>query len=153
VPVLPNIKLYIPTRSVIGSIILLVGGFIGLMVWFKYVNFYNLHFYDHGPLVVLYNVFRVLVVCWLAWITYATGMAVLVAAVPARTLRQFSLAERAVFGFGAGFGLCQVLLLTLGFLNLLHGAGLPDREHFVIQAAVSCDGGPERVACAGAANP
>jgi len=53
------------------------GGYIALLVWFKYVDFYHTQFATRGMPVVAYNFFRVLFIFYLYWIVYGFGALVL----------------------------------------------------------------------------
>ena len=77
-------------------------------------------FSKSGPLIFLYNICRLLMIGFVAWIVYATGTFTLTALVPAKTMQEFWPGERAVLGFATGFGVWQVLMLVLGVLGFFY---------------------------------
>jgi hypothetical protein len=95
-------------------------GYIGVLLWFDGVDFYNRHFFETGPIVAADNLMRILFVAIFAWLIYApgAGVAAVITLPSGRTI--LSPAERAVLGFGIGIGLWHVVLLILGILGLYY---------------------------------
>ena len=94
--------------------------FIAVVLWFWYVDFYHRHFFDSGAIVLVDNLFRVVFVTILAWLIYAPGAGVAALLTTAKEYTRFSVAERAVLGFGVGVGLWSVVLFLLGLVSLYH---------------------------------
>jgi hypothetical protein len=109
-----------PARSRQWSIfwmMIYLGGYIGLLTWFKWVDVYHSQFATTGIVILIYNFFRVAFIFYLFWIVHAVGTSVLrlffdSARTDACTLD--SLAIR----FFTGVGVWHVAMLALGFLNL-----------------------------------
>jgi hypothetical protein len=139
-----------PAHSLVAVVygLVILGTFFGLVYWFGTVDFYHKHFFTPGPMVLAYNLFRIGFVLILAWLIYAPGHAVIAAVVPAGTLLEFSLAERFVFGFGAGVGLWHVLLLILGLAGLYHRSVLTIICGLVLAASLAHLGSTVRDATA-----
>ena len=57
--------------------ILLLGGFIGVVLWFDRVDFYNKHFFDTGTIVFADNAVRIVFVGIFSWLIYAPGACLL----------------------------------------------------------------------------
>jgi hypothetical protein len=99
--------------------LLYFGGYVALLIWFKYVDIYHTHFSDAGSLVLLRNLFRVLFIFYLFWIVQTVG---------AILLRILGVADANVLGtrdylaltFFAGTGPWHVVLLAVGYANLLN---------------------------------
>ena len=100
-------------RTVLGFVAF-VGGYLLLIVWFKAVDVYHLHFATAGPLVVAYNAFRVLFAFYLFWIVYGAG-AVVSRAVAGPTWRGLGILDRLALGSFAGAGVWHIVLLILGY--------------------------------------
>ena len=100
-------------RTVLGFVAF-VGGYLLLIVWFKAVDVYHLHFATAGPLVVAYNAFRVLFAFYLFWIVYGAG-AVVSRAVAGSTWRGLGILDRLALGSFAGAGVWHIVLLILGY--------------------------------------
>src|ERR1700729_1187725 len=100
----------------------LLGGFVGVVLWFDGVDFYHQHFFDTGAIAAANNAVRIVFVGILSWLIYAPGAAVvaLVTAPPERAA--LFPAERAVLGFGIGVGIWHVAMLILGVLGLYYQA-------------------------------
>ncbi len=96
----------------------LLGGFIGMVLWFGWVDFYNKHFFDTGAIVFAYNMVRIVFVGILSWLIYAPGAAVVALVTVPGERAALSPAERAVLGFGIGVGIWHVAMLILGGLGL-----------------------------------
>ena len=108
------------TKADMLAVAVLLGGFIGVVLWFDKVDFYNKHFFDTGAIVFADNVVRVVFVGIFSWLIYAPGAAV-VALVTAPGERDALFpAERAVLGFGIGVGIWHVVMLILGVLGLYY---------------------------------
>jgi hypothetical protein len=96
------------------------GVFIGILLWFYGTEFYIRHFFDRGPLVVVDNVERLLLVGILSWLIYVPGAAVATRIMPASAKAALTPAERGVLGFGIGVGIWHVVMLILGILGLYY---------------------------------
>ena len=112
----------IPT-SLSGDLLLtvvLICGFFSVVLWFASVDYYHLHFFETGPMVVADNLLRVLFTAIFSWLIYAPG-AGLAAMVTAPSERApLSATERAVLGFGIGIGIWHVVMLIAGLLGLYY---------------------------------
>ncbi len=108
------------SRSELLCIGALLGGFIGVVLWFRFVDFYHRFFFQSGAIVLADNLVRVVFVAILAWLIYApgAGIAALLLAPGERTA--LTPAERSVLGFGIGVGIWHVVLLILGVLGLYY---------------------------------
>ncbi len=133
---------------------LLIGAFIGVVLWFDEVDFYHRHFFEPGALVVVDNLVRVVFVCIFSWLIYAPGAGVAALVMSARAQSALTPAERAVLGFGIGIGIWHVAMLILGELNLYYRpvmAGLclvivvASSGHFGAVAVAGCSALAERV--------
>lgn len=71
--------------------LLYFGGYVALLIWFKYVDIYHTHFSDAGSLVLLRNLFRVLFIFYLFWVVQTVG---------AILLRILGVADANVLGTG-----------------------------------------------------
>ncbi|MFA4987575.1 MAG: hypothetical protein WC712_13415 [Candidatus Brocadiia bacterium] len=110
-----------PSRSsVILSAVVLLAGFLGLAVWFGVIDVYHQHFFDAGPIVLAYNLSRVIFIGFFAWIIAASGFMLIAILAPVDGWCELPLAERLVLGFGAGTGLWQIAMLILGMLGLYY---------------------------------
>ena len=104
------------------AVAVLLGGFIGVVLWFDRVDFYNKHFFDTGAIVFADNVVRIVFVGIFSWLIYAPGAAVVaLVTAPGERAALFP-AERAVLGFGIGVGIWHVAMLILGVLDLYYQA-------------------------------
>ena len=104
------------------AIAALLGGFIGVVLWFDRVDFYNKHFFDTGAIVFADNIVRIVFVGILSWLIYAPGAAVVALVTAPGDRAALFPAERAVLGFGIGVGIWHVAMLILGVLNLYYQA-------------------------------
>jgi hypothetical protein len=110
------------TRAEMLAVAVLLGGFIGVVLWFDRVDFYNRHFFDTGAIVFADNVVRIVFVGIFSWLIYASGAAVVaLVTTPGERAALFP-AERAVLGFGIGVGIWHVAMLILGVLGLYYQA-------------------------------
>ena len=100
----------------------LIGGFIGVVLWFDRVDFYHRHFFDTGAIVAADNVVRIVFVGIFSWLIYAPGAAVAALVTTPAERAALSPAERAVLGFGIGVGIWHVVMLILGVLDLYYRA-------------------------------
>jgi len=100
----------------------LIGGFIGVVLWFDRVDFYNKHFFDTGAIVLADNIVRIVFVGFFSWLIYAPGAAVAALVTTPDQRRALSPAERAVLGFGIGVGVWHIAMLILGVLGWYYQA-------------------------------
>ena len=100
----------------------LLGGFIGVVLWFARVDFYHRNFFDTGAIVAANNAVRIIFVGFFSWLIYAPGAAVVVLITSPDERAALSPAERAVLGFGIGVGIWHVVMLILGVLGLYYQA-------------------------------
>jgi hypothetical protein len=108
------------TKAQLLAVAVLLGGFIGVVLWFDRVDFYNKHFFDTGAIVFADNVVRIVFVGIFSWLIYAPGAAVVaLVTAPGERAALFP-AERAVLGFGIGVGIWHVAMLILGVLGLYY---------------------------------
>jgi hypothetical protein len=108
------------TRADVLAIAMLLGGFIGVVLWFDRVDFYNKHFFDTGAIVFTNNVVRIVFVGIFSWLIYAPGAAVVVLVTTPEQRAALFPTEHAVLGFGIGVGIWHVAMLILGVLNLYY---------------------------------
>ena len=108
------------TRAEIFAAAVLLVGFIGVVLWFDRVDFYNKHFFDTGAIVFSDNIVRIIFVGILSWLIYAPGAAVVALVTTPDEQATLFPAERAVLGFGIGVGIWHVAMLILGVLNLYY---------------------------------
>lgn len=108
------------TRVDMLGVAALIGGFIGVVAWFDWVDFYNKHFFDAGAIVFADNVVRIIFLGIFCWLIYAPGAAVLTRIMPPRERAALSAAEHAVLSFGIGAGIWYVVMLILGVLDLYY---------------------------------
>src|SRR5580692_12228375 len=54
----------------------LVGGFVGVVLWFDGVDFYHRHFFDTGAIAAANNAMRIVFVGIFSWLIYAPGAGV-----------------------------------------------------------------------------
>jgi hypothetical protein len=94
-----------------------VAGYIALLAWFKWVDVYHAHFATAGPLVAVYNLFRVLFIFYLFWMVHAVG-ALALHALNRASDNGIGRLENLALGFFMGAGLWHVVLLALGYLSL-----------------------------------
>lgn len=102
------------------TIVLFVGGYVGVLAWFHAINFYHTNFFHAGWLVVSYNLCRILFAAYITWIVYVTGNAFITMFVSHAVRQRMTLTERVLLGFGAGLGCWHVLMLILGQYNLYY---------------------------------
>ena len=135
------------SRAEMLAVAALLGGFIGMVLWFGWVDFYNKHFFDTGAIVFAYNMVRIVFVGILSWLIYAPGAAVVALVTVPGERAALSPAERAVLGFGIGVGIWHVAMLILGVLGLYYRsvlAGLclvvliASSRHFAHVAVAGC---------------
>src|SRR5579864_5999009 len=98
----------------------LLGGFIGVVLWFDAIDLYHRHFFDAGAIVAVNNAVRIVFVGIFSWLIYAAGAGVAALIMPPGQRAALSPAERAVLGFG--IGVWHVAMLILGVLGLYHQA-------------------------------
>ena len=108
------------SRAEVFAVAALLGGFIGVVLWFDRVDFYYKHFFDTGAIVLADNVVRIVFLGIFWWLIYAPGAAVLTLIMPPGERAALSAAERAVLGFGIGAGIWYVMMLILGVLDLYY---------------------------------
>jgi uncharacterized membrane protein len=108
------------TRADMLAIAALLGGFIGMVLWFDKVDFYHIHFFDTGAIVFADNMLRIVFVGILSWLIYAPGAAIAALVTTPYQRAALSPAERAVLGFGIGVGIWHVVMLILGILDLYY---------------------------------
>jgi len=108
------------TRADMLAIAALLGGFIGMVLWFDKVDFYHKHFFDTGAIVFADNLLRIVFVGILSWLIYAPGAAIVALVTTPDQRAALSPAERAVLGFGIGVGIWHVAMLILGILDLYY---------------------------------
>ena len=114
----------------------LLGGFIGVVLWFDRVDFYHKHFFDTGAIVFADNMVRTVFVGIFSWLIYAPGAAVAALVTTPAGRVALSPTERAVLGFGIGVGIWHVVMLILGVLDLYYRSVLAGLC-FVVLAASS----------------
>ncbi|HVA39573.1 MAG TPA: hypothetical protein VNF49_02840, partial [Candidatus Binataceae bacterium] len=85
-----------------------------LLVWFREVDFYDLHFFARGGAVTEYNVMRVAYIACVAWLVYASGVALLALAHGTTVVASLTGIERYTAGFLTGAGLWHLLLFVVG---------------------------------------
>jgi hypothetical protein len=110
------------TRTEMLAIAALLGGFIGVVLWFDWVDFYNKNFFDTGAIVFADNMVRIVFVGIFSWLIYAPGAAVVALVTAPSERATLSPAERAVLGFGIGVGIWHVAMLILGVLGWYYQA-------------------------------
>jgi hypothetical protein len=98
----------------------LIGGFIGVVLWFDGVDFYHRHFFDTGPIVAADNAARVIFVGIFSWLIYAPGAAIAALVMSTEERAALTPPERAVLGFGIGLGIWHVAMLIMGLLGLYY---------------------------------
>lgn len=96
----------------------LIGSFVGVVLWFAEVDFYHLHFFDTGAIVVADNLVRILFTALLFWLIYAPGAAIADVIMAPGERIGLTAAEYAVLGFGIGVGIWHVAMVILGVLDL-----------------------------------
>ena len=104
------------------AIAALLGGFIGVVLWFDWADFYHKHFFDIGAIVFADNVMRIVFVGIFSWLIYAPGSGVAALIMSPDQRAALSPAERAVLGVGIGVGIWHVAMLILGVLGLYYQA-------------------------------
>ena len=100
----------------------LLGGFVGVVLWFDGVDFYDRHYFDTGAIAVADNMMRIVFVGILSWLIYAPGAGIAACVTTPGERAVLSPAERAVLGFGIGVGIWHVAMLILGVLGLYYRA-------------------------------
>src|SRR5580693_5293019 len=135
------------TRSDMFAVAALLGGFIGVVLWFDRVDFYHKHFFDTGTIVFVDNVLRIVFVGIFSWLIYAPGAAVAALVTTPGERAALSSAERAVLGFGIGVGIWHVVMLILGVFDLYYRSVLAgsclvvlvaSSRHFAHVAVAGC---------------
>jgi hypothetical protein len=125
----------------------LLGGFVGVVLWFARVDFYHRHFFETGAIVAANNAVRIIFVGFFSWLIYAPGAAVVALITSPNERAVLSPAERAVLGFGIGVGIWHVVMLILGVLGLYYQAVMvalclvilvASARHFGRVAVASC---------------
>ena len=106
-------------RALIICFVLFFSGYATMIGWFKYVDVYHAHFADTGLLIFAYNLFRVLFVFYLFWMVQAAG-AMLLRLVGTLRPDEVGALNYLAMTFFAGAGLWQVVLLAVGYANLLN---------------------------------
>jgi hypothetical protein len=124
------------TKADMLAVAALLGGFIGVVLWFDRVDFYHKHFFDTGAIVFADNMVRIVFVGIFSWLIYAPGAAVAALVTTSAERAALSPAERAVLGFGIGVGIWHVVMLILGVLDLYYRSVLAGLC-FVVLAASS----------------
>jgi hypothetical protein len=102
------------------AVAVLLGGFVGVVLWFDAIDFYHRHFFDVGRIAAANNAVRVVFVGILSWLIYAPGAGVAALIMSPIERAALSPAERAVFSFGIGVGIWHVAMLILGVLGLYY---------------------------------
>jgi len=92
-----------------------VAAYAALISWFASTDVYAAHFFDHGALIVLYNLLRIIFAGALAWLIYAPGAGLLVLAAGADQFGSLTPGERYALGFFTGAGLWHLVLFGIGF--------------------------------------
>ena len=105
------------TGATIIAFAVFVGGYVGLLAWFKFFDLYHTEFSSRGAVVLAYNFFRALFVFYLFWMTYCAGDFLLRAALR-RRVDDLNVVDDLALKFFAGAGVWHVALLFLGFLRL-----------------------------------
>src|SRR5579862_9246545 len=90
------------TAAELLAVAALLGGFIGVVLWFDGVDFYHRHFFDTGAIGAANNAMRIVFVGILSWLIYAPGAGVAALIMSPDQRATLSPAERAVLGFGIG---------------------------------------------------
>ena len=143
------------TKADILAIALLLGGFIGVVLWFDRVDFYNKHFFDTGAIVFADNVVRIVFVGIFSWLIYAPGAAIVAFVTTSDQRAALFPAERAVLGFGIGIGIWHVVMLILGVAGLYYQSVMvvlclavlvASGRHFGRVAAAGCRALADRLA-------
>ncbi len=104
------------------AIAVLIGGFIGVVLWFDAIDFYHRHFFDTGAIATANNAVRIVFVGIFSWLIYAPGAGVATLITSPDQRAALSPTERAVLGFGIGLGIWHVVMLILGVLGLYYQA-------------------------------
>src|SRR6202030_2927072 len=135
------------TKADMLAVAALLGGFVGVVLWFDQVDFYHKHFFDTGAIVFADNMVRIVFVGIFSWLIYAPGAAVVALVTTPNQRTALFPAERAVLGFGIGVGIWHVVMLILGVLDLYYRsvlAGLclvvlaASGRHFAHVAVAGC---------------
>ena len=87
------------------------------LFWFKEVDVYHKEFSTAGLQIAVYNLCRVIYIFYLFWIIYQVGN-FLLTCLARNSWKAISGADRIAIGFFAGTGVCQAILLLLGYLDL-----------------------------------
>ena len=86
-----------------------------LISWFAWTDVYGSHFFDHGGLIALYNLLRLVFAGFLAWLIYAPGAIILAMVAGFPAVRSLRPGERYALGFFTGAGFWHLLLFGVGF--------------------------------------
>jgi hypothetical protein len=104
------------------AVAVLLGGFVGVVLWFDAIDFYHRHYFDTGAIAFANNGVRIVFVGIFSWLIYAPGAGVAALVMPPDQRAALSPAERAVLGFGIGVGIWHVAMLILGVLDWYYQA-------------------------------
>src|SRR5215210_7183455 len=107
----------ITTKSAV-PLLAYISGYLLLVGWFKFVDVYHSHFSSSGPLLLAHNVFRIVFIFYLFFLIQSVG-ALLLRFVARESLATATPLEYVALTFFAGAGPWHLLLLALGYLNLL----------------------------------
>ena len=102
------------------TIFFLLFFFLSSVTWFKLIDVYHHHFFDHGPIIILYNFFRMSFGILLAWMIYAAGYLFQYKLIGFDESIKVSLPQRIIFCFAIGTGVWYGTLFILGLLNLYY---------------------------------
>jgi hypothetical protein len=97
--------------------LLWTGVYAGLLAWFHGIDVYHRHFATTGLLVAAHNLFRILFIVYLFWIVHAVGTWTL-RLIAGKAVDGLGTLDGLVLGFFAGTGVCHLVMLALGYLNL-----------------------------------
>src|SRR5437016_5231700 len=87
-----------------------IAGYAALIAWFGWADVYNAHFFASGPLILLYNLLRLVLAVAIAWLVYAPGYLVLAIVAGFPAVRILTTGERYALGFFTGAGLWHAVL-------------------------------------------
>jgi hypothetical protein len=99
--------------------LLFFGGYAALIAWFKYFDVYHTNFSTTGAVILLHNLFRLLFIFYLFWMIQAVGAALL-RIVGARDPAALETLDYLALTFFAGTGAWHIVLLAIGYANLLN---------------------------------
>ncbi len=102
-----------PSLKTSAAFVAFLGGYVALILWFKWVDVYYLHFATSGPLILVYNALRAVFAFYLFWIVQAPGT-LLLRLVAGSAYENIHWLDRLALGFLAGTGIWHVALLVLG---------------------------------------